>query len=275
MKNRNSFFIKLLISVFIIFPGIAYSNDFRSKVVTGTYGSAKTIHFVSNLKCPYVCAKESKNQGILVEIARKIFKSIDKEVDYTIMPWSKAVEMFNKGETDGILGAGYTEIKNAVFPKKEQIKTKNALFTKNTTDWLYDGPQTLNGRIMGINEGYEYDVIIRSHINSRIVKQLDLFSFTNSSQPVKENILKLLVEQIFTFPDDIHIVKNYLKQTKISNVRFAGYTSSIPQDLYIAFPRSKKYSEEFASLLSRITLQMHFNGEMEALLKKYEINNEL
>lgn len=225
--------------------------------------------FVSDVKCPFVCEPDKNYDGFLVDMARLLFESMDKKIDYKIMSWKNAIKKFNNSEVDGILGARIYDVKDAVFPKSEQAKAHLAIFSNSTNNWEFYSQKSLDNRVLGVTDAYSYDVLVRSHINSNILIFPEKFVFSESNNPSKENVIKLMKNQVFAFPEYKEIIDHFQNKSKVNNIKFAGYTSNQAQMLYIAFPKTKGNSDRYAEYLSQMRYDLRFTDKIEKLYKKY------
>ena len=60
------------------------------------------IILAADMWCPYNCEPDSKNPGFLIEMAKIIFEEHDIEIEYRLMPWSKALDAVKNGSIHAI-----------------------------------------------------------------------------------------------------------------------------------------------------------------------------
>jgi polar amino acid transport system substrate-binding protein len=263
MRMTKNTTAKILLCLLAFFSTFAYGAETAKK--------KQKIVLVADYWCPYNCEPNSNYEGVLVDIAREAFTTLDIEVEYKIKPWFECLIDFEKGDVDGIIGVSNNEVRNAIYPTLEQSQSKVAVFARNDVSWKYDGPSSLANRKIGLVDGYLYNNKIRNFIFANIITRPELFIYSTSENPVMENVEKLISNDIFVFLEDENVAKRYIDKTSLSKVKNAGYISDNPDEIFIVFQDSKPRSKEFANILSKTTFFMRQSGKMEELEKKYNI----
>lgn len=253
MKNILQIFILNLVALFSL---SAIANN-------------KKVVLAADYWCPYNCTPGSDKEGLLIDIARIAFAKKGIEVEYKLTPWVTAVDDFNKGRIDGIVGTVYGEVESPIYPSIEQATINISAFTLDNTTWVYDGPESLNNKTLAIVEGYEYEKDIKSYIYSNYISKPNNFLFSTAENPVEDCVNRLLKEQIFVYLETEAVVNYYAKENNITNLRNAGNTLAKPYQIFIAFPRSNPNAEEYANLITDATFALKANGKMAQLYKKY------
>lgn len=67
-----------------------------------------TLVLAADHWCPYNCAPEAKQPGYLIEFAREVAKANGYQLEYRLLPWSRALELARRGEINGVVGATAT-----------------------------------------------------------------------------------------------------------------------------------------------------------------------
>ncbi len=223
--------------------------------------------------CPYNCKPNSEMPGFLVHIFKKAMYIYDIDVEYRMMPWSKALSDLDIGNIDGIIGINNIEQKNLVSSKLPMEYSVSKAFTKIDTNWIYDGPESLRGKRLGIIMDYTADDSINNYIGINYTINPDEFVVEDGENAVTESIANILDDKCDIYIEDERVVKYYLNQTGLGKyIRDAGPISSEKLPIYIAFradiPNVKKYIKYFEDGLASLKA----TGEYDDLRLKYNMD---
>lgn len=64
-----------------------------------------TLVLAADNWCPYNCDPAAAQPGYLIEFAREVAKANGYQLDYRLLPWSRALELARRGEINGVVGA--------------------------------------------------------------------------------------------------------------------------------------------------------------------------
>jgi polar amino acid transport system substrate-binding protein len=255
----KKFLLKLITPLLLIYSTCAYASD--------------SVVLVADYWCPYNCEPNSENEGILIDIARIAFAKKGIKVDYQIQSWSKAVDDFNNSRIDGVIGAIQGDVENPVFPSVEQANGMVSAFTLKNTTWVYDGPNSMNNKVLGIIEAYTYANDVKAYIYSNYIAKPENFIFSTAENAMEDNISKLQKGEIFVYIEDENVVSMYMKENNITNIRNAGNVQPKPDKIYIAFPKDHPKADEYAKLITDTTFELKSSGKLSQMNKKYGIKN--
>lgn len=229
------------------------------------------ISLYADVWCPYNCVPNSDYEGLLVEVAKYAFKKHNIDVEYKVKPWIECVNDFNKGEIDGIIGASTDEVFNFVPPSNEIAISNISAFTLDDTFWVYERPESLHKRSVGIVEAYSYDVSLKNYLYTIFVTNPDSVYISYASKPVEDNVKLLMERKIFTYIEDDKVVGHYAQVNKLARIRKASSVQS-PQRVYVLFPDSNPNSKLYAKYMSDAVFEMKENGMMKKLIRKYNFD---
>ncbi|MDC2890483.1 substrate-binding periplasmic protein [Psychrosphaera algicola] len=163
-------------------------------------------------RCPYVCAENSANQGVLVDIIKRIFEKKGVTVEIQFFPLNRAMRMLENNVIDGVVGILQRNALQLVYPAKSIGQVQYVMYTSGNSDWLYTGLNSLKGKILGVEAGKSYgifDSYIQRHTkDNRVIYQ----NYGNNSTT---NLLKLLENQyIDILFEDKNVLDFHLKRKK-------------------------------------------------------------
>lgn len=230
--------------------------------------SAETVTLAADEWCPVNCKAGSKNEGIFIEIAREIFKQKGINVQYKVMPWSRAVSECRMGKFSAVVGAYKSDAPDFVFPKPI-IDSGESIYVLNDSHWQYTGPESLTQISIGIIQDYGYYEEIAKYINQNITnsKRVQVASGEN---PVAVNIKKLFAKRIDALLENDIVIQYMLSKDNLKG-RVRPAKSYPKQELFIAFspadPNSKRYAEIFTEGLDAIKK----NGIYDDIIARYHV----
>ena len=128
---------------------------------------AETITLVADEWPPYNDDPSSGQKGYGVELMERIFKEAGIDLDYQILPWSRAIQMVEQGTRDALIGATKEEVPDFVFPQEAVGLSKLAILVRSDSTFRYQGIDSLKGMQIGALKGYEYgeeiDTFLKNH----------------------------------------------------------------------------------------------------------------
>lgn len=224
--------------------------------------------------CPYNCKPNSDKPGFLVDIFRRAMRIYDVDVEYIMMPWSKALDELDKGNIDGIIGINNIKDKNLIASKLPLEYSVTKAFTKKDSEWVYDGPESLRGKRLGIIMDYTADDSINNYIGVNYTINPGEFVVEYGKNAVIESIANILDNKSDVYIEDERVVKYYLHTTGFGkDIRDAGAISSKPLPIYIAFvaniPNVQRYIQYFEKGLASLKA----TGEYDELRLRYNMDH--
>lgn len=187
------------------------------------------------------------------------------------MPWSRAIEWVLAGKSDGIIGVGKKEVPQLVFPTQELGIANHAFFTKKDSNWQYSGITSLHDIALGVIQDYSYGELDNLYLNNPNIKTKNIH-VVGSVNGLKQNIGKLERNRIDALIEDENVFNFFLQENQIkNNFRESGVGST--ENIYIAFSPVKPKAQKYAQLLSQELKKMRANGQLNKILKKYNLQD--
>lgn len=140
-------------------------------------------------------------------------------------------------------------------------------FTQASSDWVFQGAQSLNQVTLGAIRGYGYDPQVDEYIrdpNSQVSLQL-----ISGGDEILRFINMLSLKRIDTFLDDQYVVAWQAKSKKVdfSEVRNAGCLADNP--FYLALNPALEWGDKFIDLLDGAFSNNENKALLNTILKKY------
>lgn len=236
----------------------------------------KEITVVADIWCPYNCEVGTQNPGYIIEVANEIFGKKGIKVNYEIMPWERAIEETRKGTYNAIIGARYGDAPDFIFPEEAEGSSQNVFFVKNDSDWKYDGVDSLNGKSLGVIDGYSYSEEIDKYVKKNLENSAKVQSVAGETG-LEQNFSKLLKGRIDAYIEDMNVGMKFIADKGMwGKYKIAGkdiLKDPKENNIYLAFSPVNKDSIEYSKILSEGIKEMRQNGKLKEILTKYSISD--
>lgn len=220
-------------------------------------------------RCPYICAENAANQGVLIDIIKSIFDKKNVQVEIQYFPMNRAMRMLDNNKIDGVIGILQRNAPELVYPHESIGQVQYLMYTSKKSDWLYTGLNSLKGQTLGVEAGKSYGIVdsyIQRHAkNKHIISQ-------KYGENSTANLIKLLEkEYIDILFEDRNVLDFHKKNMKGGKLNEGG---TIPPDnLFIGFSPSHKHAQVFADMASSGITDMRKTGELAKVMENYGLSD--
>lgn len=220
-------------------------------------------------RCPYICAENALNQGVLIDIVKRIFDKTDVQVEIQYFPMNRAMHMLDNNSIDGVIGILQRNAPGLVYPDESIGQVQYSMYRSEKSDWLYTGLNSLKGQILGVEVGKSYG-IADSYIQRYANDERFIYQYYGDNSTT--NLMKLLENgYIDVLLEDKNILDFHTKNVQVGKLEEGG---TIPSDhLYIGFSPSNKQAQEFADLVTAGITNMRNTGELTKILATYGLSD--
>ena len=235
---------------------------------------AETITLVADNWCPYNCDPKSEKPGFVIEIAQKAFGKHGISIDYSVVPWTRAIEDTRQNKYTAIVAASRTDAPDFVFPSIPQGHMHNAFYVKKGNPWRFKDVDSLASVSVGVITDYTYGDMIDAYI-SKHKGNLKYIQAISGDNALETNVKKLHAGRIGALIEGQYVMNYYLAEHNLSDtLEIAGLLPPSDTDnLYIAFSPQYPKAKEYAAILSKELEIMRNNGELKAILAKYNVSD--
>jgi len=218
-------------------------------------------------RCPYVCANNPINQGVLIDIIKSIFEKENINVKIVYLPMVRAIDFIKSKKLDGIIGILQRNAPELIFPHESIGQVRFLLYTKD--DWIYTGLNSLKSRRIGVESGNSYG-IFDSYIHRYAGDEKFIFQIYGSK--ITKRLIQLLQSnRINLFLEDKNIFDFYKKELNAEKLNEAG---SIPPDnLYVGFSPGNKNAQKLAEIFTKGIADIRKTGELDKILVNYGMSD--
>lgn len=223
---------------------------------------ATTITAAQNPWPPFISSDNSM-PGLSIEIVTEAMKTQGYDVDFKIMPWSRALDQVTKGRIDLLPATWYTQERTSYLVYSNSYLENELNIIKRAGDsFKFSDIKSLDGKNVGVVRGYGYGD--------------DFLSATSFNKPeandLVTNLKKLQAKRIDLTLEDKLVALSTMKEAGLNKSKFEFSDIALSTNpLYVtsgtANPNGKKYIDAYNKGLAEIKA----NGVFDAILVKYGI----
>lgn len=224
----------------------------------------KSVIIVSSNWPPYEFEQNMEIKGIGVDIAEEAFKRMGYKTTKKILPFSRAIEMLEKGEIDMI-----TDVKNTVerqkigiFSNEPILTTYTSLFVKGDSDIKFTGNiYDLRGYKIGIVRDYTYGSKFDSAVENDLLNIEKADNYQQNIDKILDNRLDILIENRL-------VVLNALKISE-NEGEIKELNPTLSETPVYAWFTKKKNLETMINEFDKKILEIKQDGTFEKIYESY------
>lgn len=220
--------------------------------------------------CPYACNAQAKLQGFAIDITRAAFKTVNIKVNYTNMPYDRALAEAKQGKLDGVVPTFKGEAPDFIYPQQSLSQTQYCFYTAGHP-WQFNGINSLKEIEFGVTSGYSYSPEIDAFILHNKDNQVHVLHGNKIPQRMYQMIAN---ERFHALLEDTRLIDFLISKKGIgSKLKRSGCIKTISHGFLALSPRnikrSKFLSDQFDKGYSAITLK----NIPKLILHKYGIKD--
>lgn len=232
---------------------------------------SESIILVADYWYPYNGDPDSEAPGFIVEVAQYIFRDAGHEIEYQVVPWTRAISGTRSGIYDGIIASGPEETPDFIYPDIPVISAYHSFFTRDDSLWTFQNLDSLADVTLGVIKDYSYGRLYLDYIQY----------FNNDENKIQEsygedalykNIQKLIIGRIDVLVEDVSVFNNVLLAENITE-KFRNAGHSYKEDLFISFSPDNHNSLEYAKIMTEGLNSIKNKKIWTDLLNKYNIED--
>ena len=224
---------------------------------------------------PYVMDPREGRNGFIVDVAKAALAKAGYEVVYLNVPWTRSLIDTAKRKCDGSVGIYFSDAvqRKFVIPDEELGVSVNKFYVRRKSHWQYSGIQSLASVTLGVIDSYDYGEI-NAYVDAQRNAGSPKVSFMFGDKALERNIKKLLLgDRIDAIVEDQLVVAYVSSRMGIrAAIKEAG--TALPYNkVGVAFSPNTPKSAEYSAALSRGVRQLRASGELDAILKGYQVSD--
>ncbi|GHW08648.1 amino acid ABC transporter, periplasmic amino acid-binding protein, putative [Vibrio cholerae] len=223
---------------------------------------AQTITAAQDPWPPFVM-ENAQQKGLSVDIVTAAFATQGYTVEFTIMPWSRALNDVKEGKIDILPATWFTQERTAYLTYSDNYLTNQVKFIKKAGDnFEFAGLASLDGKKVGIVRGYGYGDEFMN----------DPSFFRPESTDLKQNLQKLQAGRIDLAVEDELVAKSIITEAGMNLADFAFTNQAISENpLHVTSGKANPRSEELVAAFNKGLAEIKANGTFDKLLADYGI----
>lgn len=239
-------------------------------LLSAAKAQAETIILVGDAWCPYNCEPGSEKPGFIIEIAQKIFAEHSINVEYRLLPWTRAIEETREGKHTAIIGAAHGDAPDFIFPKISVGKAVTAFFVKKENSWRFSGIESLHNMSLGVISGYSYNDDLDTYIDENR-QNLSLVQEVSGDNALEANFNKLQLNRVSVVAENTAVAAYTLSTMGLTDkIISAGDSPADDQDdIFLAFSPAHPRSQNYAAIMDAGLKKLEDSGEMQKILLHY------
>jgi len=233
--------------------------------IGGASEPARKLVIAADAWCPINCEEKAEHPGIGIDLAREAFEPLGYTVEYTIMPWSRALEAVRSGEIDAVVGANYHDDGSLVFPQEPIYRMTDDIYVRSD-DTRSMQLEALQERQIGYISGYGYGEPMQ-----RFLKHTNHVQAVNGVDALEQNLRKLHGNRIDALVESRAIMEYTLAGREERG--WIRHVASMPQgNVYVAFspahPEARTHARQFDEAVARLRA----SGTLDTLYARYRLS---
>ncbi|RSD30575.1 transporter substrate-binding domain-containing protein [Vibrio pectenicida] len=223
---------------------------------------AATITAAQDPWAPFV-QKDTSSPGVSVEILTEAMKTQGYDVDFKIMPWTRALNEVKDGRIDILVATWFTNERTAFLNYSEPYLENSLKFIKRKGDaFEYNGMDSLSGKTIGIIRNYGYGDDFLGASNFKKPEANDLVS----------NAKKLIAKRIDLTLEDELVAKSTLSGAgmNVADFEFTNNALSV-NPLHVTSGLKNSNNGKYIDAFNKGLAEIKANGAFDKILAKYGI----
>ncbi|WP_028299856.1 substrate-binding periplasmic protein [Oceanospirillum beijerinckii] len=229
------------------------------------------LTLVADPYCPYNCAYDAIQPGYVIDLARMIFEPEGYQVQYQILPWSRAVNEVREGNFTAAIGVSQQNGRGLILPKQSIGIVNDIFMVHRSSHWQYQGVHSLKQIHLGSVASYDYGDELNRYLKDPANQHRG--QSLVGDQAVERNLRMLARKRIDAYIEDAN-VGFYMAATLGLAGQFKSAGSkgkSMP--IYLGFSPKLGLSPKLAQLFDRRLQQLREEGKLKLLLRRYHLDD--
>jgi polar amino acid transport system substrate-binding protein len=236
-------------------------------IIFTSTAASQTLTIAADEWYPMNGTPGANKPGYMIELANAIFSRHNITVQYSLLPWERAVEQTREGLYSCVVGAYHSDTPDFIFPKQHWGLDNPKFFIKKEDNWRYTGDvNSLTDRKVGLITGYSYTEAFDDYAKKQDTIHIQ---FTRGNNALETNIKKLRIGRIDTLVESAHVMNAKLKNLGIPGALKEAGNISAPVKMYMACTPKHQSSQLFVDIIDNEMKNLETSGELKTILKRY------
>lgn len=227
--------------------------------------ASEPIRLVTGNYPPYEYEEAGEVKGLVVEVLKEAFSRSNQNVEFTVVPWARALWMAQHGEADGVFATIKTPEREQTlsFSNESLIPLSAVFFVKKGNPIQYHGDlNSMANFNIGLLRQGSYGVEFDNAIKTGVLKNPDFTTDTLT------NIKKLVTGRIELMAGDRIGTLYLLQQNKLLDQVSVLSPEISTSASYLAFNKNKDYTST-RDAIDKAIKSMKKDGSYQRIVDKY------
>ncbi|MDC0336189.1 transporter substrate-binding domain-containing protein [Pseudodesulfovibrio sp.] len=237
---------------------------------------AQELHIATSAYCPLVCLPVvDGKEGIMHDVLRESFKDSEYKLIFENIPYGRAIQETLDGKYAGVTFAGVANAPDFIFVRNMILTNAVHFATLKTSQWKYDGVDSLKGIRFGIPTGFrtgnnELDNYLDKHAkdSTRIMRA----SNDNPTAAQQENIDRLLAGRIDAMLVGSLAFSFISKEMGVADTIQLDPTPVALFHNHLAFSPKYPAANDLRKQTEKTIDAMQHSGKLNKIMKRYGLN---
>lgn len=238
----------------------------KSKEIVASRLDEKVLMLATDNYIPYSFEENEEVRGIGVELVREGLRRLGYTAELSVLPWTRALQMTQDGDVDGIFCAFYSEDRAVYlqYLKEPLAYEAQMLYALPGNNIAFDGTvASLKPYRIGILQDYYYGEAFEAAVEAG---ELQVERVTD----IPTNIHKLQEGRIDVMVDHRYSMRYYLKRLGVTEeITELPVPFREPAPLYLAFTKKRFIDPSLIEALDQALRDMKKDGTYEEIVDAY------
>lgn len=227
--------------------------------------------------CPFQNCPDGR-PGYIPELVERIFQDAGYTVQFTNLPWSRAIQMASSGQTDGIINVVKISAPQLHYPDQHIGEYNGVVLAMAKKNWRFDGVKSLQSLNLGLVQDYGYEdsspELARYIRNNR--DNHERITWISGSKPMERIFTMMMLGRINVTLEEQLVAQNLLRRIGLENeIMVVGNVTPSGVKVYVGFSPAKSTFRNLPKLFDQGLTRLRESGELLKILEKYELKDWL
>lgn len=229
---------------------------------------ARTLVVAADVWCPYNCEPEAELQGYLLDVLRAVFSPLGIQIEYRVMPWTRALVETERGLVDAAVGVVRGNHGRNLIGEEPLGRDETVLIVRAGEEFQFSRPQDLDDMAIGVIAGYSYDGLgpFDAYLAIRHVEDSDIY-IIHHDQPLQSLFSMLGDGRIDVFPENRYVATYAIRQLGLEQ-SVSLLDTGLGDDIFVAFTPDSE-GEAHLTILDEGVRRLRDSGQFADILTRY------
>ncbi len=219
--------------------------------------------------CPFNCTEaDAIDSGYVIDALRLIAKANGRELNYRVMPWSRALLDLNVGKVDIAIGVMQEQSAPYLVTKKSWGRLQQSYVTLKGNSFAWDKMNGLRNKRVLLVKDYDYGSRLNHWASNHATQVEYVFGERTNTQA----LAMLVYRRADVFINSAESV-NWYVQHHPSEHTFDVTPTGYRNDFHLAISAKRHEAEALRDALDNGLQKLRVSGELKTVLARYGLRD--